>query len=175
MNGLRSYIKTYVVTQNPKSMQHLRQIAILAEKSQPPQISTLETYENLMTEIKSLQNQLSAQNAAINTIQQGTPQIYQPQQNFPSMPRMRAAQPPRVKQMRPQQYNNRNTKMFQRMQPSFQPRPPLPPPQGQSPCSYCLNLCNSRNQCPARNAVCYVCGKLGHFSRACRFAAKPTK
>jgi hypothetical protein len=54
MNGLRSDIKTHVVTQNPKTMEQLRQIAILAEKSQPSQITTLETYENLLSEIKNL-------------------------------------------------------------------------------------------------------------------------
>lgn len=54
MNGLRSDMKTYVVTQNPKTMEQLRQIAILAEKSQPSQITTLETYETLLSEIKNL-------------------------------------------------------------------------------------------------------------------------
>jgi hypothetical protein len=176
MNGLRSDIKTFVVTQNPKSMEQLRQTAILAEKSQPPQISTSETYENLLAEIKNLQNQLSAQNASINTIQQVAPQTsYQNQQNLLSEPRMRNAQPIRFTQMRPQQYNNRNTQMFRSKRPSFQPRPQPPPPQVQSSCSYCLNFCMTRQNCPARDAVCYVCGKIGHFSRACRFAAKPTK
>ncbi|XP_052690191.1 uncharacterized protein LOC128168126 isoform X1 [Crassostrea angulata] len=58
MNGLRSDIKTYVVTQNPKTMEQLRQIAILAEKSQPSQITTLETYETLLSEIKNLKEKI---------------------------------------------------------------------------------------------------------------------
>jgi hypothetical protein len=33
-------------------MEQIRQIAILAEKSQPIQTTTLETYENLLAELK---------------------------------------------------------------------------------------------------------------------------
>ena len=126
MNGLRSDIKTFVVTQNPKSMEQLRQTAILAEKSQPPQISTVETYENLLAENKNVKDQLqvATQNAPVNTIQHIAPQTYQARQNLPSAPRNRNCQPVRFRQMRPQQYSNRNAHTFQGMRPSFQPRPP---------------------------------------------------
>lgn len=58
MNGLRSDIKTNVLTQNPKTIEQLRQIAILAEKSQPNQITTLETYETLLSEIKNFKEKI---------------------------------------------------------------------------------------------------------------------
>jgi hypothetical protein len=45
LNCLRSDIKPFVVTQNPKTMEEIRQTAILAEKSQPIQTTTLETYK----------------------------------------------------------------------------------------------------------------------------------
>lgn len=41
MNGLKSDIKSLVVTHNPKTMEKLRQVALLAEKSQPSQITML--------------------------------------------------------------------------------------------------------------------------------------
>ena len=61
MHGLRHDLKTYVITQNPKTMEHFRQIAILAEKAQPSQVSTIETYENLLQEIQQIKAKIESQ------------------------------------------------------------------------------------------------------------------
>ena len=61
MNGLRHDLKTYVITQNPKTMEHFKQIAILAEKAQPSQVSTIETYENLLQEIQQIKAKIESQ------------------------------------------------------------------------------------------------------------------
>lgn len=81
MNGLKSEIKALVVTQNPKTMEQLRQIAILAEKSQANQVIALETYENLLTEIKSNKDQM-VKKSEVNQMTQGQQyaQPYMPQQ-----------------------------------------------------------------------------------------------
>uniref|UniRef100_A0A8W8N4W9 Uncharacterized protein n=1 Tax=Magallana gigas TaxID=29159 RepID=A0A8W8N4W9_MAGGI len=81
INGLKSEIKALVVTQNPKTMEQLRQIAILAEKSQSNQVTALETYENLLTEIKSIKDQM-VKKSEVNQMTQGQQyaQPYMPQQ-----------------------------------------------------------------------------------------------
>ncbi|XP_072948719.1 uncharacterized protein [Epargyreus clarus] len=36
-------------------------------------------------------------------------------------------------------------------------------------CDYCGSArCSSGNRCPARDAVCFVCDNIGHFSRVCK-------
>lgn len=56
MNGLRSEIRTHVLTQNPSSIKHLRKIALLAENFQPSQSKKLANYEHLLT--KSLKEKI---------------------------------------------------------------------------------------------------------------------
>ena len=68
MNGLRHDLKTYVTTQNPKTMEHFRQIAILAEKAQPSQVSTIETYENLLQEIQQIKAKIESQTEQVQII-----------------------------------------------------------------------------------------------------------
>ena len=183
MNGLRSDIKTFVVTQNPTSMEQLRQTAILAEKSQPPQTSTLETYENLLQEIKTLKDQVLTQNAQVNAIQHANPQPSYHSQTFPTPSRFRNTPPFRNRQVQSPRYRPRTAQNVPQMQPPipYQQQPPIayqqPPvhPHGLQQCSYCLGFCQSRMYCPAKNASCHSCGKFGHFSRACRLAAKPAR
>ena len=127
LNGLRSDIKPFVVTQNPKTMEQIRQTAILAEKSQPPQTVTVETYENLLTELKSLKDQLFIQSDNVNTMQQTAPQkSFQVCQNYSSSRRVRNWPQFKAKQTRTQQHVHRNMQRVPRMRPlPFQPRSPL--------------------------------------------------
>ena len=39
-------------------------------------------------------------------------------------------------------------------------------------CSYCGNKYHPRFHCPARNAVCHICGVKGHFSKVCNHRDK---
>ena len=68
LNGLRHDLKTYVITQNPKTMEHLRQNAILAEKAQPSQVSTIETYENLLQEIQQMKAKIESKTEQVQII-----------------------------------------------------------------------------------------------------------
>jgi len=46
-------------------------------------------------------------------------------------------------------------------------------------CNFCVKALYEHHRCPAPDAVCYSCGKRGHFSRVCRSQVsrsyKPTK
>ena len=188
INGLKSEIKALVVTQNPKTMEQLRQIAILAEKSQSHQVTALETYENLLTEIKSIKDQM-VKKSEVNQMTQGQQyaQPYMPQQYSESWQYVQ--QPPvqrapifgervsqRVRFYEPRERSRRPNPRFTRARSrspvtaqvqsnEFKTRYPrmITPP----PCGNCLGMCMV-NRCPAQNAVCYNCNRIGHFSRACR-------
>ena len=52
-----------------------------------------------------------------------------------------------------------------------QPRPNVNY-QNQYPCFYCGGFCQYASQCPARNAICHLSQKVGHFSRVCQSARR---
>ena len=72
MHGLRHDLKTYVVTQNPKTIEHLKQIAILPEKAQPNQMNTLETYGNLLKEIQQIKAKIESKTEQVHNIRHMT-------------------------------------------------------------------------------------------------------
>lgn len=154
-------------------MEELRQTAILAEKVQPLQISTLETYDNLLQEIKTLKEEVLTQNSHMNAIQHVNQQHSYRAQTVLTPLRFRITPSLRNKQVRPQQYYPRNDQSVSGMRPPivYQQTPLFP--HGRQPCSYCLGLCQIIANCPSKNAICHSCSKVGHYSRACRLAAKP--
>lgn len=182
MNGLRSDIKTYVVTQNPKTMEQLRQIAILAEKSQPSQITTLETYENLLSEIKNLKEKIETK-TEVNEINRVMPQthdyspqfvtqqppVFQQRVRFHSPPQQAPIYRPRrqtirLNRSRTVRYALPDVNITPNTQQQSTQHPRMIAPQ----CYFCLGMCMDRSRCPARNALCHTCNRVGHFSRACR-------
>lgn len=77
MHGLRHDLKTYVVTQNPKTIEHLKQIAILPEKAQPNQVNTLETYGNLLQEIQQIKAKIESKTEQVHNIRHMTEHLNQ--------------------------------------------------------------------------------------------------
>jgi hypothetical protein len=81
INGMKNKIKSLVITHKPNTMEKLRQVALLAEKSQ---ISALETYETLLAEIKQINDTVKSDihvlenGSDINTLDQGVQPYYQP-------------------------------------------------------------------------------------------------
>lgn len=185
MNGLRSDIRTHVVTQNPKSIEQLRKIAILAEKFQPSQSITLENYEHLLTEIQSLKEKIKTQ-SEINDMKcyeaqnKNQPQYFA-SQNCKELP---AIQNHRVRYFSPTQQtpiylprrqnirvNRSRTARNELPEVNVTPttlqlthHPRMIAPQ----CYFCLGTCMDRSRCPARNAHCHNCNRVGNFSRACK-------
>ena len=182
MHGLRHDLKTYVVTQNPKTIEHLKQIAILPEKAQPNQVNTLETYGNLLQEIQQIKAKIESKTEQVHNIRHMTEHLNQVRINtrrpidsneampqYFYRPRMQNTysrfQGPRPRYQYSQSRCNRaqplgQASTYNTFQPSSRVKVPV--------CSYSLGQCVDRNRCPAKAAVCHNCKKLGHCSRACR-------
>ncbi|KAK3610221.1 hypothetical protein CHS0354_038862 [Potamilus streckersoni] len=63
-----------------------------------------------------------------------------------------------------QRYPSRHSSSQPSRAPYFQPQTHTRHP---TPCIGCGKHCTSRTICPARNAQCHYCHKIGHFSRVC--------
>ena len=50
---------------------------------------------------------------------------------------------------------------------------PLPHYGNSNICFYCDNQKHNRQQCPARNVICFSCGIKGHFAKCCRCRSNP--
>ncbi|KAK3611282.1 hypothetical protein CHS0354_004931 [Potamilus streckersoni] len=64
----------------------------------------------------------------------------------------------------PQRYPRRHSSSQPSRAPHFQPQTHTRHP---TPCIGCGKHCTSSTICPARNAQCHYCHKIGHFSRVC--------
>ena len=190
INGLKNELKPLVMTHNPNTMEKLRQVALLAEKSQPSQSITLETYETLLAEIKQIKETVKSDiNALMQEIRSDVNVLGPREQPYYASTDFQQSMAPAVsyRQNVPQTQHTSYTyqrhrsqhRQTQRYRPSklhglkiqlshTTPTNNLSQRMQLPSCSYCLGQCVERLQCPARNATCHNCQKLGHFKRACR-------
>jgi hypothetical protein len=192
VNGLRSNIKAIIMPQNPDSYDKLIKCAKLAEKTvretTPTQVAvaTPSPISNSMLEaITQRLDQLTASVLAINTPfhnhgnQQNRPhsdRTFQPQNSYGTQA-PRNQHPQQGGNQYPQQGGNRYPQQGGNQYPQQggnrypqQGGNQYPQQGGRNSCYYCGKSCFSRNSCPAKNATCYDCGKIGHYGRMCRSA-----
>ena len=178
MNGLKPELKTIVMTKEPKNVEELRHCATLAEKAiSSNTVNTIS--QTVLEEIQTLKDQLKSINIVQdvppqtdNSYQNQQNQFYQPPQSMPyyapQRPRNRVPQNrfqrPRLIQNQRQNYSNSQIHRPQRQ--SNQQR--YQPVDNQFKCFYCGTNCQFKPRCPARNVICHLCNKIGHFSRVCQ-------
>jgi hypothetical protein len=146
--------------------------------------TVLEEIQILKDQLKSVnivqvvppQTRNSYQNQQISSYQNQQNQLYQPIQSrlyyVPQRPQHRIQQNrfqrPRLSQGQRQHYSNSQINRPQRQ--SIQQR--YQPVDNQFQCLYCGTNCQFKPQCPARNVVCHLCNKIGHFSRVCQSSSR---
>jgi hypothetical protein len=185
VNGLKPELKTIVMTKEPKNVEELRHCATLAEKAiSSNTVNTIS--QTVLEEIQTLKDQLKSINIVQdvppqtdNSYQNQQNQFYQPPQSMPyyvpqrpyyapQRPQNRVQQNrfqrPRLIQNQRQNYSNSQIHRPQRQ--SNQQR--YQPVDNQFKCFYCGTNCQFKPQCPARNVICHLCNKIGHFSRVCQ-------
>ena len=182
MNGLASKLKTIVLTKESKNVDELRHCATLAKKAIfSNTVNTIS--QTVLEEIQILKDQLKSVNIVQdvppqtrNSYQNQQNQLYQPPQSrpyyVPQRPQQRIQrnrfQRPRLIQGQRQNYSNSQINRPQRQ--SIQQR--YQPVDNQFQCLYCGTNCQFKPQCPASNAVCHLCNKIGHFSRVCQSSSR---
>ena len=185
MNGLKPELKTIVMTKEPKNVEELRHCATLAEKAISSNTANTIS-QTVLEEIQTLKDQLKS----INIVQDVPPQtdtsyqnhqnqFYQPPQLMPYYVPQRPYYAPQRPQNRVQQNRFQRPRLIQGQRQNYSNsqihRPPrqsnqqrYQPVDNQFKCFYCGTNCQFKPQCPARNVICHLCNKIGHFSRVCQ-------
>ena len=158
--GLKSSIAKIVMPQKPTSMEKLREISVLAERTvratELPTDCSATTLNNMETRMTQLSEKFETSLAAL-TAKIPQRQSYVIQQ----------------RRQTPRHLGNTFGRQNLRHNRPMGPRPHNIPPtirQTAQPyvCLGCGGQCQSRQLCKAYGKICYVCQKLNHYGSVCR-------
>jgi hypothetical protein len=186
MNGLKSELKTIVMTKEPTNVEGLRHCATLAEKAISSNIvNTLS--QTVLEEIQTLKDQLKSVNIVqdvhhkLEIVIKISKSIVIKISTINCINHLNQGLIMFLKDLKIE-YNNmdfKNHALFKVKDKIILIHKLIDPKGNQISndinlliiqCLYCGTTCNCqfKPQCPARNVVCHLCNKIGHFSRVCQ-------
>ena len=167
IQGLRPQIRSHVLQANIHNMADLLQAARVADVATT---SSDPTFQQLLTEIRVSNEQHAKHNAAFELLSSRLNNLHVSSADTNNTSRSRSSSPRRVRFDTPERpppspgYNYRR---------SDKDRPPRRyyDNANRNNCNYC-GMIHRGNRCPAADAQCLYCGRVGHFRAVCRQALR---